>query len=298
MIRPEIASNYKALLGEGPCWDDRSGMLFWIDILGRKILRYDPVRQTTESYAVSQPIGFIGLCAKQGLICALQDGLYRFNPSGKSFVKLLARPDPEQVNNRFNDGFCDPAGRLFIGTMSNLANEGQGGDNAVGTLFRIDPDLQVKALVRKVTISNGLALSPDQKTLYYIDSPTRAVSAFDYSAETGDIENRRVALDFRSEPGIPDGMTIDADGCLWIAHWGGWKVSCWDPQTGQKIHEIVLPCQNVTCCTFGGQDLDVLYITTGRIGLSPSELLQQPEAGALFAASPGVRGLATGRFRV
>lgn len=296
MNKLEMAARLESIIGEGPCWDDRSEILYWIDILGKKIYCLNPYTNMMQTYKTNQFIGCLALRRKSGLICALQDGIYGFNPMNGLMTGLLPRPDGNYKYNRFNDGKCDPAGRLFVGTMSNLANNGKGGDNNIGTLYQINKDWQVKEAVSNVTISNGLAWSPDYKKLYYIDSPTREISVFDYYIETGEIANRRVAIDFRSEAGIPDGMTIDEEGLLWIAHWGGWKVSCWNPANGRKHMEINLPCQNVSCCTFGSRKLDTLYITTAREGLDLTEMKNQPEAGSLFAICPGSKGLRSYRF--
>jgi sugar lactone lactonase YvrE len=296
MNKPELIVKMSLALGEGPCWDDRTKCLFWIDIIGEKIIRYNPEVSETVVYSSGQPIGCIALREKAGLVCALQDGIYSFDPVNGLLGKLLDRPDACIEGNRFNDGKCDPAGRLFVGTMSNAANEGQGG-TPLGTLFRIDPYLRATALVSGVSISNGIAWRSDCKTMYYIDSPTREVSSFDYNIENGSISNRRTVISFKDENGIPDGMTIDSEDMLWIAHWGGWKISRWNPITGVKLGEYTLPCQNVTCCTFGGIDYSSLYITTARIGLTKSELENQSEAGSVFCLKTSTTGKASFRFK-
>lgn len=295
MNKPELIVKMSLTLGEGPCWDDRTGCLFWIDIIGGEIIRYNPVMNETVTHSSGQMIGCIALREKAGLICALQDGVYSFDPGDGLLCKLLDRPDACMEDNRFNDGKCDPAGRFFVGTMSNAANEGQGG-TPMGTLFRIDPNLRATPLVRGVSISNGIAWRNDNKTMYYIDSPTREVSSFDYNIENGSITNRRAVISFKDESGIPDGMTIDTEDMLWIAHWGGWKISRWNPATGAKLCEFTLPCQNVTCCSFGGTGYSSLYITTARVGLTKKELEEQPEAGSVFCLNTGTTGKASYRF--
>lgn len=295
MNKPELLVDMSLTLGEGPCWDDRLGCLYWIDIIGENIYRYDPEINKVVDYSSGQPIGCIALREKAGLVCAMQDGIYSLNPVNGLFYKLLDRPDACIEGNRFNDGKCDPAGRLFVGTMSTAANEGHGG-RPLGTLYRIDTDLRATALVCGVSISNGIAWRSDCKTMYYIDSPTREVSAFDYDIEDGRISNRRVVISFSDESGIPDGMTIDTEDMLWIAHWGGWKISRWNPVTGVKLCEFVLPCQNVTCCTFGGSGYSSLYITTARIGLTQRELDEQPKAGSVFCLNTSTTGRASYRF--
>jgi len=296
MNKLEVAVRQESIIGEGPCWDDRSETLYWIDILGKKIYSLSSDTYKVKMYDTNQFIGFLALRERSGLICALQDGIYAFNPLDGLMTGLLPRPDGVYENNRFNDGKCDPAGRLFAGTMSNSGNSGEAGGNKAGTLYQIDKNWQVKEVVRNVTISNGLAWSPDHKKFYYIDSPTREISVFNYKSETGEVTNRQVAIDFRSESGIPDGMTIDEEGRLWIAHWGGWKVSCWNPVNGRKLMEIDVPCRNVSCCTFGGRKMDTLYITTARESLNLAEIKSQPESGSLFVICPGTKGMHSYRF--
>jgi sugar lactone lactonase YvrE len=295
-MKAERLIKKQSILGEGPCWDNRTNNLYWIDCLGRKIYCLHPDSKKVVEYDVSGPIGCIALCGDRELICALQSGIVRFDPESGQTTSLLARFDREKVNNRFNDGKCDPKGRFYVGTMSNSANEGKG-SAADGSVFCIDANLNVQTMLTDVTISNGMAWSLDYKTFYYIDSPTRIVAAFDYSLDSGLISNRRIAIDLRLEQGIPDGMTIDTNGNLWIAQWGGWQVSCWDPKSRRKLSVVDLPCKHVSCCTFGGEQLETLFITTARIGLSDEELTLQPDAGSLFTVYPGVSGLLSNRFR-
>ena len=283
----QVAVRMRSILGEGPCWDDRSGQLYWIDILGQSIHRFDPSDGLVKTWSTGE---------SSGLICAMEQGIYSFDPERGDFARMIGRPDADLVNNRFNDGKCDPAGRLLAGTMSQDENEGHGDKAPAGTLFRINPDWSTQALLKNISISNGLAWSGDGNTLYFIDSPTRQIRAFDYDQEAGEISRQRVAIDFRNEAGIPDGMTIDAQGRLWIAQWAGWGVSCWNPVSGKKLDEIMLPCQNVTCCAFGGSDMTDLYITTAVIGLDQDQQARQPDAGSLFCIRTQARGLAPHRF--
>jgi len=292
----QVAVRMRSILGEGPCWDERSGHLYWIDILGPYIHRFDPSDGSVKTWSTGQAIGCLALRESSGLVCAMEQGIYSFDPERGAFARLIGRPDADLANNRFNDGKCDPNGRFIAGTMSQDENEGHGDKTPAGTLFRVNPDWSVKALLKNVSISNGLAWSSDGRTLYFIDSPTRQVRAFDYDPKAGEIGKQRVAVDFHKESGIPDGMTIDAEGRLWIAHWAGWRVSCWNPVSGEKLEEIMLPCQNVTCCAFGGCDLTDLYITTAVIGLDQDQQASQPDAGSLFCIKTQVPGLAPHRF--
>lgn len=297
MKKVELVVDLDALLAESPCWDDRTGLLYCIDILGEKIYQYNSQNNFLAKYTTGQMIGCIALREKSGLLCAMQNGIYGFDPRSGNFEKLLIRPDHELTDNRFNDGKCDPAGRFFVGTMSNKGNEGAGDPPPVGTLYKIDPDLEVQAMISKVSISNGMAWNSRLDTLYYIDTPTRKVVAYDYDIKTGCIDNGRTVIDFRNESGNPDGMTIDSEDNLWIAHWGGWKLSKWHPELGIKMQEIRLPCQNVTCCAFGGQNYDLLYITTARTGLDFLALSEQSHAGSLFCIKTDVPGIPSYRFK-
>jgi sugar lactone lactonase YvrE len=151
-----------------------------------------------------------------------------------------------------------------------------------GTVYMINNDMTYSSRIKDVTISNGMAWSPDHKTFYYIDTPTFEVAAYDYDIETGQIRNKRVAFTIPEKEGMPDGMTIDEEGMLWIAHWGGWQVARWDPGSGRKTHSIRLPASRITSCTFGGSKLQDLYITSACIGLTEKQHEEQPLSGALF----------------
>ncbi|MCA9977634.1 MAG: SMP-30/gluconolactonase/LRE family protein, partial [Anaerolineales bacterium] len=192
--------------------------------------------------------------------------------------------------NRFNGGYCDGDGRFWAGTMALTMEDG------AGALYRLDADLSVHTMLSGVTISNGMAWSQDQRTLYYIDTPTRTVTAFDFTAETGEIGNGRVALTIPATMGYPDGMTIDRDGKLWIAHYDGGCVRRWDPETGNVLATIPLPVSKVTACTFGGPNLDRLYITTASQEMSDEQKAAEPLAGSLFVAQTPYQGFVTSRF--
>lgn len=279
----ETISGIQAVLGEGPTWDDQRKVLYMVDITSQQILEYDPQEETVHKIALGQMIGALVPRQKGGLLLALQHGFHSYDThSGK----LTAIHDPEEhlPGNRFNDGKCDPAGRFWAGTLSLT------GESNKAALYRVDKDLSVSRMVESVSCSNGLAWSLDGRTLYYIDTPTKLVNAFDYEVATGSISNRRTVIRFEQSKGVPDGMTIDEEGMLWIAHWGGAQVSRWNPETGEQLGSLALPVPLVTSCTFGGTDLDELYITTAREGMSEEELRKYPLSGCLFRTKPGVKG--------
>ncbi len=196
----------------------------------------------------------------------------------------------EPPSNRFNDGKCDPAGRLLAGTMD--MNE----KSPSGNLYSLEAGKPPRKLLEGIRISNGLAWSPDYKIFYYIDTPTRQVRAFDYDLDTGNISNPRVAIQVPAEMGWPDGMTSDMEGRLWIALWDGSRVSKWDPATGRKEAEIAVPAPHTSSCVFGGARRDILFVTTARVGLDESALAKYPLSGGLFQIQTQTEGMPTFEF--
>jgi len=274
----------RAILGEGPVW--HAGKLLWVDIEGRKVLVHDPA--TAEDHEITMPerVGCVWPCAESDLlICGLESGIAFLDPASGG-IEMIDNREADFPRTRFNDGKCDPLGRFWAGTMDMEETD------AIGALFMVDAQRQVTQQLGNITVANGLAWGPGGKTFYYIDSPTRVVAAFDYQAQTGELSNYRVAVRIPDGEGFPDGMTIDAEGTLWIALWQGWGVVRYDPHTGERLQKIDLPVEKVTSCTFGGEQLDELYITSARIDLSEDAIAQQPYAGGLFKIKPGVAGLA------
>lgn len=213
----------------------------------------------------------------------LQSGIYAFNPADGA-LEQLHNPEPDRPDNRFNDGKCDPQGRLWAGTMSTC------GQKETGALY-LFRNGACDRMVAPVTVSNGLAWDMSRNAFYYIDSPTRKVAVYDYNPESGDISNPRTLWSVPEGWGFPDGMTIDTDGNLWVAFYGGHGVACVDPQSGTVVGKVEVPAPNVTSCTFGGHDLDILYMTTARAGMDKEQLESYPLAGNVFAVRPGCRGL-------
>jgi len=279
-----------ATLGEGAMWHPARQSLFWIDIPGRKIFETTLAGASTRTRPVDQLIGAVAPTADGGLLAMLQDGVHRFDLETGRTTAFVHPAGHDATTVRFNDAKCDPQGRLWAGTMAIDESAGR------GALYRIDPDGSCRRMRSEVSVSNGLAWSPDHRTLYYIDSPTRTVQAFDYEAGTGEISRPRVAIDTSSVPGYPDGCTIDTDGNLWIAHWEGWCVSRWDPVRARLLDTLRVPVSQVTTCTFGGPGLDTLFITTAGDRLSDADRAAQPEAGFVFAASVGAKGFRTDVF--
>ncbi|WP_290589551.1 SMP-30/gluconolactonase/LRE family protein [Alicyclobacillus sp.] len=279
----------KAQLGEGPSWDDVLQCLYWVDILGRKLHVFHPVDGRDRVIELDSYVSSVVPARPGEVVVTLADGVYRVElETGRT--ARMAEVEGDVPGNRFNDGKCDPAGRLWAGTMALDESPGR------GSLYRIDVDGRVTRVLKGVGISNGLAWTADGRTMYYIDTPTREIVAFDYDVRTGSIANRRVVIRIPEDRGFPDGMTIDAQDRLWIAHWEGGRVSRWDPRTGALLEEIFLPATRVTSCTFGGPNLTDLYVTTARTGLDDSALAAQPMAGGLFVLRTDVQGTPTVRF--
>lgn len=283
-LEAELVVDAGADLGEGPVWHD--GHVYWIDIMGERVHRYDPASGQDESCAVGQPVGALVPRASGGFVLAVRDG-FAVLPSFGAEPELLVPVEREVVENRMNDGKCDPEGRFWASTMAFEATEG------AGTLYRLDPDLSVEAKRSDLTIGNGLDWTEDGRTMYFIDSMTGGVDAFDFDVQAGEMSNRRRAVEIPSDDGMPDGMTLDADGYLWVALWGGSAVRRYAPN-GDVDTVVQLPVAQVTACTFGGADLDELYITTAAQGLSDTDAAAQPSAGGLFRVRPGERPAAHG----
>ncbi len=292
---PELVCAARAAIGEGPCWDDRTSRLYWVDILGKAVHIFDPASRRDHLIPLDQQVGCLALRERGGVVVGLERGIYRLDLDAGEQT-LLAAPETDRPRNRFNDGQCDAAGRLWIGSMSMDENDGAGRSAPAGSLYRLDPDGRITRLFGGVTISNGIAWSPDNQTMYYIDSPTRRVDAFDFNLAAGAITNRRTVITLPDDAGLPDGMAADAEGFLWIGQWGGWQIGRYDPRTGRCVQAIRLPVKNVTSCAFGGPTLEDLYITTARLGADENDP-RQTEAGGLFCCRPGARGLPTRRFQ-
>lgn len=288
-MEAELVLDLQMTLGEGPAWDAKRGLLYWVDILSKKVYTYAPTQNEHKVYEMPQYVSAVVPKKQNGLLLFMQDGIYSWE-NFDSEPQLMQPVEENLANNRSNDGKCDPRGRFFAGTME------MGAKKHAGALYCFDVDGFFSKKIANVTISNGMAWSPDHQTMYFIDTPTQVVKAFDYDLETGEMTNERIALRIPKEEGSPDGMTIDAEGMLWIAYWGGYKVARWNPNTGECIGEVEVPAAQVTSCTFAGDQLTDLYITTARVGLKEKALFEQPYAGGLFRIQTNVKGAPTYAF--
>ena len=281
-IRSEQVTPALAYHGEGPMWDAAAGLVRWVDMLRGDVLAMHPDGgEVTRAH-----VGSVAACivprASGGLAVATERGFALLDEDGS----VLALPDVwDDQSVRMNDGACDAMGRFLCGSMAYGATPGR------GALYRLDPDRSVRRLLDDVTISNGIGWSPDGTTAYYVDTPTRRVDAFDYDLERGELSERTCAIDLGHVDGMPDGLTVDADGGVWVALWGGGAVHRY--VDGALDIVVELPAAQVSSCVFGGPNLDQLFITTSAEGLDTPE----PAAGALFVADPGVLGLPTAAYR-
>ena len=287
-MKPELLFDTKSHLGEGPVWDARTQILYWVDIFAKRVYAGSDLLAELDGY-----VGCVAPRQSGGLIVAFggDGGRLRFASLETDSAKsaLLSALADEPSSNRFNDGKCDPRGRFLAGTMN--INE----TDPTGSLYTFDGKTITK-LLSNVTISNGMTWSPDYKTFYYIDTPTREVRAFDYDLETGAIANPRVAVYVPETLGWPDGMTSDMQGHLWIAMWGGAQVTKWNPNTGGLLEQIHIPAMNVSSCVFGGRNMNELYLTSARQGLDEAILKQYPLTGGVFHLETKVEGMPTFAF--
>jgi sugar lactone lactonase YvrE len=255
-------------LGECPLWDERMAALWWVDIHGRSLRRYDG---ELKSFPLAEQAGSIALRREGGLLAALESGVFLL---GTEAPRLLAQPAGHAAGMRFNDGRCDRAGRFWVGTM-------QEPDHAPkGVLYRVEANGRSTAVRAGIRVPNSLAWSPDGRTMYFADSPRHKIWAFDYEPETGACSNERIFA--TPHPGFPDGSCVDAQGCLWNAEWSNSRVVRYTPD-GKVDRVVEVPAKNPTCCCFGGRRLDTLYITSA-------------DGAGLFALLPGVGGLPEARF--
>jgi sugar lactone lactonase YvrE len=275
-------------LGEGPVWDASSQSLVWVDITGRAVYRAWPNEDRVARYGVPSPVGAVALCASGGYVLALEDGFW-IADGDCSNLRLLERPAGLGPSIRMNDGKVDPQGRFWAGSMAYDLRP------RAGSLYRVDIDGRVTLVLGGLTISNGLDWSPDGRTMYLIDSGAYAILAFKFRPRTGEISERRTLVQLSPSDGMPDGMTVDAQGYLWVALWNGWSVRRYAPD-GSPDRVLALPVAQVTSCAFGGSGLDQLYVTTAAFELSADDRAAQPLAGRVFRASPGVSGRPGSRY--
>lgn len=270
----------RAELGEGPIWDGSIGRMLWVDILSGTIHSTRLSDGDDLVLDVEIPVGAVAPRVRGGWALATGIGFRLLDMKGFTQTDLNLGMGPDM---RMNDGACDRYGRFFAGSMAYVA------DTPVGELMVLEPDKTVRTVLTDVTISNGIGWSPDEDLLYYVDTPTRRVDVMDYHPETGEVENRRTLFEFGELAGAPDGLTVDNDGCLWVAAWGGWAVHRITPG-GKLDRSVRMPVSQVTKPGFGGESGEVMVVTSARIDLSEEALEDEPQAGGFFVVDAGVAG--------
>ena len=281
-------------LGEGPIWCDRERALYWADIRGPALHRFDPATGATRAWPMPDFLGSFVIRERGGLLLALRGGLRAFDPAtGAS--QALVHPESDRTTeryaqNRYNDGKCDRRGRFWVGTMTDRTPR-----EAVGALYRIDADLSSHRLLDGISVPNSLAWSPDDRVMYFADTAVSRIEAYAFDVASGSLGPSRILAEPGAAPGRPDGSTVDEAGCLWNARYGGSAVVRFTPD-GRVDRVVTLPVSQVTSCAFGGPGLDTLFVTTATQRLTPEQRAREPLAGGLFALRVGVRGLLEPRF--
>ena len=279
-MKPEHVIACQNIVGEGPLWNAREQAIYWVDIDGKKIQRYYPDTKSYEMFDMPIKICLMAFRSKGGMILGAEDGFYFWDPSNKK-LDFISHPEKGKTEARFNDGKVDRMGRLWAGTMTF--------QGASSSLYRMDADLSVHQMESGVTISNGVGWSPDNKIMYFVDSIRYVIYSYDFNFEKGTLFNRRVFVQLSESFGIPDGLTVDSEGYVWVAIYGGWKVMRYDP-SGKVAAEIACPVSKPSSCMFGGKDYDELYVTTISEGLTVEDKSKQPMAGDLFMIKTEVKG--------
>ena len=270
-------------LGEGPIWHAVKNCCYWVDIESGMLFEYHWINKSTRSWTFDFKVTMVALGQNNSLILGLNGGIGRFDPESAKLDYIL---DIETKNKdiRCNDAACDSKGRLWIGSMHKAFEQG------AGSLYVIGKNLKINTVLTDITISNGICWSADNSRLYFIDSPTRVIQSFIFNEESGSIQFEKNAIEIPSELGVPDGMTIDQEGMLWIAHWGGYGIYKWNPNNGSLLDKIEIPAPYVTSCTFAGINLDHLVITTAKGDLNQEDLVRYPESGNTFWLKVDAKG--------
>lgn len=286
----ELVLNVKCTIGEGPSWDERTNTIYFIDLLGNTIYSFDGSRVLKR--VLKENIGAAVVRERGGMVAVTMTGYYLVDfPDGE--VKQICDPEAGRENSRFNDGKCDAKGRFWAGTMSRALDSGYGEALPESALWCMDTKQQVSLKLDKVIQGNGMAWTPDNRKMYFIDSQTYTVQEFDFDLEKSAISNGHVVVQVPREMGLPDGMTVDSQGMLWVALWGGGAISRWNPATGELLEKISIPAKNVTACTFGGENMDELYVTTAKLDTNEEEY---PYAGGLFKIKMDITGVPSYRY--
>jgi sugar lactone lactonase YvrE len=280
-LKAELFCASGCILGEGPFWHEER--VWCVDTEGGLLLSITPAGTICSRVSLDKRIGAAVPIGSRELLLAVENEIVQIAVESGT-RQTIARLNDMPEDNRFNDGKVDPRGRFLIGTMNTKGKKG------TAALYSLQDDRSLKKLKENLSVSNGLAWSASGTTMYLIDTPEKHVLSYDYDLETGDISGEHVVLDLSDVEGMPDGMTIDTEGRLWIGFWGGWAVRCYEPKRQECLAVVPLPCANVTSCCFGGPQRNRLFITTAAQGLNEKEKKEQVLAGNLFVCDPQATG--------
>ncbi|WP_339870062.1 SMP-30/gluconolactonase/LRE family protein [uncultured Algoriphagus sp.] len=273
----------QCFLGEGPYWYSDLQCFFWVDIEKGNLFQHHLESGQTKTYSFTHRLAVVLEGKGNQLILGLDRKLASFNLKTEE-LRWLTEVESDLRLNRFNDGKVDPKGRIWIGTLSTKFTEG------AGSLYCVNQDLYPQKKLSNLTISNGMAWTEDNQTFYFIDTPTRQIKAFHFDLKSGKIEFDRIAIEIPEELGFPDGMCIDREGMLWVAHYGGAGVYRWNPKNGELLDKIELPVPHITSCCFGGENLDTLLITSAQENMSSEQLKKFPMSGDVFLVKTACQG--------
>lgn len=288
-IEPRIAIASRNLIGESPLWRPVEKSLYWVDVEGNSVHRWQEADGNTRKWDLGEPVGCIGLRKAGGLVGARRSGFFILDVD-TSVVTPLADPERDLPENRFNDGKVDRSGRFWAGTRNFVDTT-----RATGCVYRLDPDHSVHRMEEGLRCPNGIAWSPDDRQMYLCDTWVRRIYVYDFNPLTGAIDNRRLFAELPEDQGYPDGLTVDADGYVWNAHYNGWRITRYAPD-GTVDLVIPMPVQNVTSVTFGGPDARTLYATSSYLRLSAEEKTRQATAGHVFSMRTATAGLPEPEF--
>lgn len=289
-VSVECVIDARNTTGESPVWSQSEQALYWVDIQAGRVHRFDPANQAQRFWQLPSEVGSIGLRAQGGLVCALRSGFHLFDLHTEKLT-FLCHPEPNMPTNRLNDGKVSPEGRFWAGTMDDRPQK-----QPIGSLYRFDNDHRCTRMAGEVKVSNGLAWSPDAKTMYHSDSRSGAIYRYSYDSETGSIGPREVFVSMQPEWGRPDGGATDEEGCYWGCGISAGRVNRFNPR-GELIEYVELPITHPTMPCFGGSDGRTMYVTSLRDGLSDAELAKTPQAGGVFRFECAVRGMPVALYR-
>jgi L-arabinonolactonase len=289
MSEVQCVIDCRNILGEGPAWSADEQKIYWVDIEKSQLWSYDPQKGAVRTWNSPERITAFAFRYQRGLLVAFESGLAIYDPHTGETEKIQD-VEPDLAATRMNDGRCDRQGRFIIGGMDESGN-----GEPVSNVYRVDADRSVNKIISGVACANSTCFSPDGRVMYFADTPTGQIWAYDYDTNTGAVANRRVFADFSDQPGMPDGSIVDAEGFLWNAQWNGHRVVRYRPD-GTVDRIVDMPVLNPTCVAFGGKDLDVLYVTTARYHMTPEQIDAEPLSGGLFAVKIDVQGLHEPKF--